>query len=538
MDSQSTNLTSCRNSVRDNPLLEVAIKALEKFDVNLEEITTELRILDFAISEYQRRKNNVIFEEYESVSLKLLFVTYNVKFLVRLLYFQKDNQVQVLKLDIQPKTPGVKEELAYCCNSLQRRRNLNLMFKTLIIFSRFIESRRLICDLILHKTNHVCIEENKDGGIIVVYSDEVRNIQIGIFWTIGCNSTHEVRDFIEVYHKVVELPNKDEIKCKLNQLTEPSLDFIRKYNIWKSLINDLSEKILLVRIHKMPDDSKTTNLCYVSDDTSSDSTESLKNSKKMSPMVVIKKMPSTTIKKPSKFKRHLEREAEGVTILSSDSESDGGWGNNIFSNRHKNNETSTVIDSMDTDTGKSISSSHVLDHSVDNISDMDLDSSDSNPNEEVLQNSNVLRNKRKTSNQSDSDDDINTRLHLKSVNLPMQKRSKRSPCNTNVDIKSAHTILTNNIATASIAQATVYQNNRLGPLLENPLLHQRIFCNNFLNIVPTVGALSDRNRLVSQVSNTPTIISASSRLDTDSLMNPENTEKELEITSVSYVVPD
>ncbi|KAF7278545.1 uncharacterized protein LOC143195831 [Rhynchophorus ferrugineus] len=229
------------DSSKEEKLQQLVFEALKKFDLNLDQNSDELKFLNFDVSRYQQSHTKSVFGEKQSLSYMFHFTTYNLEYIVKLLAFQYDNKMETLKLDIEPLNIDTKKELEYCCNYLKRRRNLNQMFITIIQFSRFIEARRLICDVILKKCNKVTISSNKDGGIIIVYSNELMQIKFGIMWSIIYNSVQEITDVVEVYYKNVECPNKDSIKHKLIKITHPNLNFTTKYHLWKELFRDLEK---------------------------------------------------------------------------------------------------------------------------------------------------------------------------------------------------------------------------------------------------------------------------------------------------------
>ncbi|XP_030759519.1 uncharacterized protein LOC115884938 [Sitophilus oryzae] len=221
-------------------LQEIVLEALQKFDVQLTDRKNELTFLNFDISRYQQSHSQSVFGEKQSLSYMFHFITYNVKYTVKLLVFQYDDKMEVLKLDIEPQNWTSKKELEYCCNYLKRRRNLKLMFEVLIQFSRNIEARRLICDIILKKNNFVTIQQNKDGGIIIVYCDITTQIKFGIFWSIVCTPKLGVTDMIEVYYKSAECLNHSSVKQKLIRLTQTNLNFTTKYHLLRDLFQELS----------------------------------------------------------------------------------------------------------------------------------------------------------------------------------------------------------------------------------------------------------------------------------------------------------
>ncbi|XP_050315605.1 uncharacterized protein LOC126750138 [Anthonomus grandis grandis] len=242
------------NVVSHSGLLQgLAFETLRKFDVDLEMIQKDVKILNFEMIDYEEKLQGSIFGEKESVSYLLSFETNYIQFHVKLLTFQYESRNELLKLEIDCRTPSIRREIKYCCNSLQRRRNLNQMFITLVQFSRYIEGRRLICDLVLNSSTHVSVRDHDEGGKVIVYAEATRDIKVGVLWTVECNSELEVVDKVEVFFKVSELPNKDNIKDELIQLTEPHLSFNEKYHLWKNLL-----KLLDSLNNSSKSDPKTT----------------------------------------------------------------------------------------------------------------------------------------------------------------------------------------------------------------------------------------------------------------------------------------
>ncbi|XP_060524133.1 uncharacterized protein LOC132700666 [Cylas formicarius] len=194
------------------------------------------------------------FGEKNSLLYTVKFSTYNTEFCLKLLTFQYENSYEILKVDIEPENERYRKELEYCCNSLKRRRNLNLLFKTLIEFSKALESRRLIVEIILARSRYVNMEENVDGGVIIMYRDLKLNIRLGIFWSVVCHSDFEINDVIEVYYNNIELPNLEDIKKTLVSLTHPQLNFREKYHTWKYLLSQVcsntKEPIKTARSHR------------------------------------------------------------------------------------------------------------------------------------------------------------------------------------------------------------------------------------------------------------------------------------------------
>ncbi|KAH1015429.1 uncharacterized protein LOC109545114 [Dendroctonus ponderosae] len=236
------------NSCSGTKFNKLTLETLKKFDVDLEKVQSEVVVLNVGIIDYEEKSAPSVFGEKKAISYLLSFVIYNIEFRAKLMTFEYSTRSELLKLDLACETLNVQKELKYCCNSLQRRRNLNLMFVSLIKFSRYLESRRLICDVIFKKSANIETEENKDGGKIIIYSNNTKCLKLAVFWNVECNSQYEVVDKVEAYYKVEELSNRDDIRNTLTQLTEPFLEFNQKYHLWKNLLKLLSKDSSIVHV--------------------------------------------------------------------------------------------------------------------------------------------------------------------------------------------------------------------------------------------------------------------------------------------------
>ena len=106
-----------------------------------------------------------------------------------------------MKLDIDLSNKHIEKEAAVIRNFLQRHRNLNAAFTTLIQLAKFIETRRLICAIVIAKESKVVLCKHADGGIVIKYLDNLSNVLIGIYWKIDwCMKESTVVDVIEVYY--------------------------------------------------------------------------------------------------------------------------------------------------------------------------------------------------------------------------------------------------------------------------------------------------------------------------------------------------
>ncbi|KAL1512661.1 hypothetical protein ABEB36_002219 [Hypothenemus hampei] len=219
----------------------LTLDVFKKFNVQVEKVQKDVQITNFEMTEFEERDKNSVFGEKQSACYVMNFTTFNILFEVKMLIYEYECKSELLKLDIDCKTSSVEKEVQYCCNSLQRRRNLNHMFLTLITFASYLESRRLIINILLENGPNINIVNNKNGGKIIVYSDKRKNIQFGVFWDVACNSEHTVFDKIDIYFKSSELPDASDFSDLLKQLTEPRLQFNQKFHLWKHILQRLSE---------------------------------------------------------------------------------------------------------------------------------------------------------------------------------------------------------------------------------------------------------------------------------------------------------
>ncbi|CAH0551378.1 unnamed protein product [Brassicogethes aeneus] len=188
------------------------------------------------------------------------FTIYNIQFSIKILTFNYDNSNEVLKLDITIPDKWLEKEMASCRNFLQRNRNLNLTFNVLTEFAKFLEARRLICEVVFTKEPRVNITRDEQGGIKVKCLDILSNMYFGTYWRIEWNlKNFSVIDMIEFYY--TNFDNRGGIKEKMEKLTHPSLDFHNKLKVWKALMSEIQkytkEKLMVLRsvmIRKNPSD--------------------------------------------------------------------------------------------------------------------------------------------------------------------------------------------------------------------------------------------------------------------------------------------
>lgn len=106
-----------------------------------------------------------------------------------------------MKLDIDLPNKNIEKEIAACRNFLQRHRNLNATFSTLIQFAKFVETRRLISAIVISKEPKVVLSRHEDGGVTIKYLDNLSNVLICIYWRIAWSLKDSVVvDVIEVYY--------------------------------------------------------------------------------------------------------------------------------------------------------------------------------------------------------------------------------------------------------------------------------------------------------------------------------------------------
>lgn len=98
----------------------------------------------------------------------------------------------------------VEKEIETCRNVLKRSRNLNVIFTSLIEYSRFLETRRLIAAIIFSKEQRISLERHDDGALLIKYARVLPNndnIYIGVGWRIDwdLNECCPI-DNVEVYY--------------------------------------------------------------------------------------------------------------------------------------------------------------------------------------------------------------------------------------------------------------------------------------------------------------------------------------------------
>ncbi|KAJ8936632.1 hypothetical protein NQ314_012248 [Rhamnusium bicolor] len=210
-----------------------------KLDFNINVDLTDIVFTNGNINKYNENSNNV-FGEKLCLIYTFDFTIYNVQFSMKILAFAYEKSSEILKLDIDLGNKHIEKEIAACRNFLQRHRNLNATFSTLIQFAKFVETRRLISAIVIAKEPKVVFSKYEDGGLVVKYLDNLSNVLIGICWSINWNLKESmVVDVIEVYYNNFVLPNANDIKYRLTSLTHPTLDFHTKLKLWKLLMNDL-----------------------------------------------------------------------------------------------------------------------------------------------------------------------------------------------------------------------------------------------------------------------------------------------------------
>nr|CAH7767579.1 unnamed protein product [Callosobruchus chinensis] len=170
---------------------------------------------------------------------------YNVSFLIKILSFNYVKKNEILKLDIEVPDKQVEKEVARTRNYLKRYRNLNETLRLLIQTSKFLETRRLITEILFSKESCISLSRLDDGALSIQYSEEIDEVSIKIIvgWRIDRDlNSNAVIDVIEVYYNNFNLPNAPVIKDILTSLTHPSLGFHEKLKLWKSLIGNLQDK--------------------------------------------------------------------------------------------------------------------------------------------------------------------------------------------------------------------------------------------------------------------------------------------------------
>ncbi|CAH2010439.1 unnamed protein product [Acanthoscelides obtectus] len=152
---------------------------------------------------------------------------------------------EILKLDIEVPDKEVEKEIARTRNYLKRYRNLNEAIRLLIQTSKFLETRRLITDILFNKEPCITLSRLDDGGLCVQYLKETDSLCVKILvgWRIDRDmNTNTIIDVIEVFYNNFNLPNASVIKNILTSLTHPTLDFHKKLKLWKLLIGCLQGK--------------------------------------------------------------------------------------------------------------------------------------------------------------------------------------------------------------------------------------------------------------------------------------------------------
>ncbi|VEN35921.1 unnamed protein product [Callosobruchus maculatus] len=245
---------------------------LEKLKANFD-ITTNLR--DVLFKECSIKKYSDINENVFGEKLFLLYTCdisiYNVSFLIKILSFNYVKKNEILKLDIEVPDKQVEKEVARTRNYLKRYRNLNETLRLLIQTSKFLETRRLVTEILFSKEPWISLSRLDDGALCIQYLEETDDLSIKIIvgWRIDRDlKSNAVIDVIEVYYNNFNLPNAPVIKDILTSLTHPSLDFHEKLKLWKSLIVNLQDK----RTRRMPSSSlqitsDTDNVILISDST-------------------------------------------------------------------------------------------------------------------------------------------------------------------------------------------------------------------------------------------------------------------------------
>ncbi|KAJ8963455.1 hypothetical protein NQ318_018937 [Aromia moschata] len=210
-----------------------------KSDFNINVDLSDVVFTKGDIRKYNDNTNNV-FGEKLCLVYTTEFTIYNVQFSMKVLTFTYEKSYEILKLDINLNNPYIEKEMAACRNFLQRHRNLNATFVTLIQFAKFVEMRRLLSAVVLDKEPKIVLSKKEEGGLNVKYLDNLSKVLIDIHWRIDWSLKESmVVDVIEVYYNNFVLPNGNDIKQKLTSLTHPSLDFHTKLKLWKLLVDDL-----------------------------------------------------------------------------------------------------------------------------------------------------------------------------------------------------------------------------------------------------------------------------------------------------------
>nr|CAI5837714.1 unnamed protein product [Callosobruchus analis] len=219
---------------------------LEKLKANFG-VTTNLR--DVVLKNCSIKKYSDINENVFGEKLFLLYTCdiaiYNVSFLIKILSFNYVRKSEILKLDIEVPDKHVETEVARTRNYLKRYRNLNETIRLLIQTSKFLETRRLVTEILFNKEPCITLSRLEDGALCIQYLEEINDLPIKIIvgWRIDRDlNSNAIIDVIEVYYNNFNLPNAPVIKSILTSLTHPNLDFHEKLKLWKSLIMNLRDK--------------------------------------------------------------------------------------------------------------------------------------------------------------------------------------------------------------------------------------------------------------------------------------------------------
>ncbi|XP_049819255.1 uncharacterized protein LOC109609342 [Aethina tumida] len=197
---------------------------------------------------------------------------FNMQFSMKILTFNYDKSNEVLKLDINIHDKWIEKELASCRNFLQRNRNLNLTFSILTEFAKYIEARRLICDVVFMKEPRVTLTKDEQGGLKIKCLDMFSKIYFATYWRIEWNlKDYSIKDFIEFYY--TNFDNPSTIKTIMENIIQPSQEFQTKLKLWKSFMDAVrastKDGIAVVRpdtIHKRSNDTDVLVISDTEDD--------------------------------------------------------------------------------------------------------------------------------------------------------------------------------------------------------------------------------------------------------------------------------
>ncbi|CAG9863841.1 unnamed protein product [Phyllotreta striolata] len=213
-----------------------------KKDFTIFEDLSEVKFTLIKKENYKNQDHYNAFGEKLCTVYKLNFNVFNVFYCMKLLVFFYDNSCEILKLELQVQDADIEKEIIVCRNRLQRHRNVNFTFLMLKKVSRFIETRRLISEIIFKKEPRVNFQKSTDGTLEIKYKNDSPDIFISFGWKIEWDIKNcDVVDVIEVYYNNFEIPNMNYIKELLVSLTHPTLEFSVKLKFWRQLFESLGE---------------------------------------------------------------------------------------------------------------------------------------------------------------------------------------------------------------------------------------------------------------------------------------------------------